>query len=919
LSGPNSTNESKTFALQALTELAFVDPAGARNAVAARTAILAPLLGEFEHFADATAVLGLLSGDEIAKLNSLALLKRFELETDLTGSSCIYASTLTRSPGPSLGLALFGSLEKHRNPGDADKIAACFIFLDPGTPASRYLRDLTVGKQPDSPVDRQKRFTYLDTLWSQAAEINATSFPNTAANARKALVTGASNLVDAVPFFSFAGVDSIAGWTNRAEPLGLTAAFVQPYWLRWTITRIPGFASAVAVWLIALVALVLMSHSNNVRAFLLFHPLGKQLGVFGQVSALIFAIPSLRRNFFQPYRSAMLGLLAQQDSRGYEDRAYFVGSGAVPLQRTRIAAQVRDLDRRTVSGNTSLPGSVVAALKTWKGRVVLVGASGRGKTMFLRHHILGANGIREPAIFATASSLRGDPRSAILARFGGAVTDDGFLDSLIASGKLDIYIDGLNEVDPETRAAIIDYVTARPGANIFITTQPLERYPGDAALYLLLPLSRAQILEFLVTRESALPPEATIRGASYIEQARAFVTEKLAEADTEESTDDAAGTERAHALVERLSNPMDLQTVAELLALGQRPDVWALQKQRHRLVERRYLDRTNNEPFPFDAFSQSVYEARRDAKTEVDDTRFPRIADVLLEEKQIQRYIPVDATFKADGYIFRHDKIRDFYTYRAFIINPALRVLHADDDKFAGVYDLLSLELPVNEAVELREFLSEKALDRGDHRSDRYLEGLRARRLLESKDPDWLDRFDRPDVADETTAIYRNEQLRAQILDELSQAIARLDVGRAGTRVLSAASSDALLEASIALLEEAGFFRRGLATGQRTVISHPEYGDVAMLAIAHPAKLPARLIQATKANFESLPDDSGPTLIVINAQADLPPSERSAESMRMARSDFAKSAVTVMAALELLTRVRECGRDANPLAGAWRK
>jgi hypothetical protein len=35
---PNSASEAKTFALQALTELAFFDPAGARNAVAARTA-----------------------------------------------------------------------------------------------------------------------------------------------------------------------------------------------------------------------------------------------------------------------------------------------------------------------------------------------------------------------------------------------------------------------------------------------------------------------------------------------------------------------------------------------------------------------------------------------------------------------------------------------------------------------------------------------------------------------------------------------------------------------------------------------------------------------------------------------------------------------------------------------------------------
>ena len=196
---------------------------------------------------------------------SLALLGYSRVETSRREWAFI-ALPFTKQIGPQ------PTLEKHRNPGDADKIAACIIFLDPRTPASRYLRDLTVGRQPDNPADRQKRFAYLDTLWSQAAEINATSFPNTSANAGKALVTGAGNLVDAVPFFSFAGVDRIAAWTNRAEPFGLGAAFVELYSLRWTITRIPAFASAVVVWLIALVALVLMSHSNNVRAFLLFHP-----------------------------------------------------------------------------------------------------------------------------------------------------------------------------------------------------------------------------------------------------------------------------------------------------------------------------------------------------------------------------------------------------------------------------------------------------------------------------------------------------------------------------------------------------------------------------------------------------------------------------------------------------------------------
>lgn len=918
LSAPDATNESATFVLQALTELVFVDPTGTRNAISLRAASLVPFLSEFEHFANASAVLSQLTGDEIAKLNSQALMKRIELGIGLTGSSCAYASALARSPRISLGLALFGSTEKIR--GDAANTAACIVFLDPNNPTSSSLRDLTIGKRPDSADDRQGRFAYLDAFWSKSADLDSVSFPNTTTNVRKALVVAAANLVDAVPLSSFSGVDSIAVWANRAEPFGLAAPFSRPYWIRWAVTRIPGFASALAMWLAGLVALVLMSHSDNVRAFLLFHPLGRQLGVFGQVHALVFAIPVFRRRFFQPYRSAMLGVLAQQDAKGYNDKAYFSGAGAAPLQRSGIAAQLRELDRRTVSESASPSASIVTSLKAWKGRVVLIGPSGRGKTMFLRHHILGTGGIREPAVFTTASSLGGDPRSAIMARFSGAVTDEGLLDSLIASGKLDVYIDGLNEVDAETRAAITNYVTARPGANIFVTTQPLERYPGDAALFFLLPLTRTQIVEFLLTRESSLPPDARIRGASYVEQARAFVAEKLAEVDAEAAPEDGAGLERARTLVDRLSNPMDLQTVAELLALGQRPDVWALQKQRHRLVESRYIERTNNEPFPFDAFSRSVYEARRDTRSEIDESRFPRIAEILLEEKQIQHYVSGDISFKADGYVFRHDKIRDFYTYQAFVIDPALRVIHADDDKFSGVYDLLSLELPTNEAFELREFLSERALDRSDHRlSDRYLEGLRARRLLESKDPDWLSHFDRPDVAAENATISRNDRLRVQILDEQTRAITRLDAGRTGTRVLSAARSDALLEASLALLEEAEFSRGGLAAGQRTLLSHPEQSNFGLVAIAYPTKLPARLIHATRANLESLPIDSEPTLLVINAEADLPPFERSAEAIDIIRGEFAMPKVAVIAAVDLLTRVRQRLSNTNPLADLWKR
>jgi hypothetical protein len=179
--------------------------------------------------------------------------------------------------------------------------------------------------------------------------------------------------------------------------------------------------------------------------------------------------------------------------------------------------------------------------------------------------------------------------------------------------------------------------------------------------------------------------------------------------------------------------------------------------------------------------------------------------------------------------------------------------------------------------------------------------------------------FDRLDVAAENAAISRNERLRSELLDETAQAVARLDAGRSGTRVLSSALSDALLEASLALLQEAGFSRGKLLAGQRTLICHPEGCSFGMLTVATPKALTLSLIRATKVNLEALPSDSEPTLLLINAEADLPPSERSAEAIELARSEIALPNVVVMTAFDLLTRVRQGFPDTNPLVNVWRR
>ena len=83
------------------------------------------------------------------------------------------------------------------------------------------------------------------------------------------------------------------------------------------------------------------------------------------------------------------------------------------------------------------------------------------------------------------------------------------------------------------------------------------------------------------------------------------------------------------------------------------------------------------------------------------------------------------------------------------------------------------------------------------------------------------------------------------------------------------------------------------------------------------AKFPRRLVHATKANLHSLPVGSEPTLLVMNAEADLPPSERSAEAINMVRGELVMPNVTAMTALDLLTRVRQRVPDTNPFADLW--
>ena len=76
-----------------------------------------------------------------------------------------------------------------------------------------------------------------------------------------------------------------------------------------------------------------------------------------------------------------------------------------------------------------------------------LGPSGRGKTSYLKHVLATNAATRTPFVYLRASECGEDPASTVCDRFPGLGRDTDLILSLIQSGLLDIYVDGLNEVD----------------------------------------------------------------------------------------------------------------------------------------------------------------------------------------------------------------------------------------------------------------------------------------------------------------------------------------------------------------------------------------------------------------------------------------------------------------------------------------
>ncbi|HYC45074.1 MAG TPA: HEAT repeat domain-containing protein, partial [Burkholderiales bacterium] len=381
---------------------------------------------------------------------------------------------------------------------------------------------------------------------------------------------------------------------------------------------------------------------------------------FGYVGLLITIVPSLRRRMLSPFTATLLPVAML---RQYDADTYF---------ENRVLVRQEERGREMACRADDL---MSAAL----GKVILKGESGTGKTLFLLRLALNS---KRPVVFLKAAECTPTVISAIQTKVQGAVGDEDYLRTLIYAGALDIYIDGLNEASPQIRFGITQFAEEMSKGNFFISMQPIAwTPPATARIYLLKPLRMEQIEPFLLKQWPQVRSDAIVDEDEYRGLVHGYVTNVV-------STSDA--TPRADARLLALTNPMDASLAAELLAMRVQPDTLRLIEQRFHVAECDFSE-SYGRKFPLGRFAERVYAWRTSAEPYMSTEGFEAEVAVLTKHKlMLER---TETLRKRSGsenqtyWLFRHDRIMDFFTLFAFLGPEASkrRHDHIEDARFFGV------------------------------------------------------------------------------------------------------------------------------------------------------------------------------------------------------------------------------------------
>ena len=277
----------------------------------------------------------------------------------------------------------------------------------------------------------------------------------------------------------------------------------------------------------------------------------------------------MRSKLFTPFKS---NLLAEANLSDSDSQIYFAGSDVI------LRGEEKNIP-------------ILNAISNLNGLIILEGESGLGKTMAVKQLV---NLTDHLVVYLPARRCSRGVIEAIQDRLHGPAQDTKFLQSLIYSGAFDIYIDGINEVTPDTRAKITLFAETYFKGNLLITTQPMDwEYPTNAKVFVLQPLNSEQIGAFLYSRSSTLATTAPLQGIQFQQTCKAFL---------DSLKPDQLGQE---IMAQTLSNPMELTLVAHMIAEGKQPDLFNLQQQQYDVMSSHYQITNMNQPFPLAAFCRN--------------------------------------------------------------------------------------------------------------------------------------------------------------------------------------------------------------------------------------------------------------------------------------------------------------------------
>jgi hypothetical protein len=432
--------------------------------------------------------------------------------------------------------------------------------------------------------------------------------------------------------------------------------------MRWLMTALVVVVSHLLFWL---TLIYLYPKYPKVQAIFFWNKWVRRFFGFPYVDFLLIFNPNLRSRLFAPFKKDLKAeaVLSDFDRHPYIEKSY--------------------VEHRDASGaGKAVIEPIKHAIPGISGWMILEGESGLGKSMFLRHLV---NSSTRLIVYLRAESCADGVIKAIQGKMKGYVADSDFLQSLIFSGAMDVCIDGLNEVSHDTRMKVINFASSfARGGNIILATQPWEwLIPDNAKLYVLQPLAKEQIEEFLFDLEAVLNRDAPVVGVEYENRCRAYLNEALSADQNEELLKEAQNI---------LSNPLELTVLAHLLSNGKNPELIHLIEEHYEVMAKNYEEKNGRE-FPLRAFSEKLYQMKLKDQVSLpyDDNEFrPAITSMHYHKMVVVKQFEDPSGDKKSLWYFRHDKFMDFFVAKSFEGKGQRFKRHLTDIRFLGVYLLLS-------------------------------------------------------------------------------------------------------------------------------------------------------------------------------------------------------------------------------------